>query len=367
MAETLEENLTETVEAENKEKPRILIVDDVEANRLILKDIILDMGYMPVLTENGVQALKFMEHCVPQLIILDVAMPKMDGYEFCTIVKNNPDVKEIPIIFISAFDEPVDIVKGFNVGGEDYITKPFIPEVVKARVGLHLKLYETNRNITRLNHQLHVTVQEQLRQLENEKKKVLYALGRVAKENASYDVHNMERLSFNCRLLAEAMQLSPNYSTRISDAFIDTIEIAAPLCDFGNISIPTSILQKEDELTEEETLIMQKHTLIGTRILQDVRNQDNYNEFTQMTIDIVHYHHENWDGSGYPEGIKGEEIPLAAQIVAVVANFCALTEDRTYRESMTKRLAIEEMEQDSGIKFNPEIYEILKKIHRQLQ
>lgn len=352
---------------DNKNKPRILIVDDVEANRLILKDIILEMGYMPILTENGMQALKFMDHCVPQLIILDVAMPKMDGYEFCSIVKKNPDVKDIPIIFISAFDDPEDVVKGFNLGGEDYITKPFIPEVVKARVGLHLKLYETNHDMARLNHQLHVTIHEQLRQLEKEKKKVLYALGRVAMENASYDEHNMDRLSYDCKILAEAMQLSRAYCRRISDSFIDTIEIAAPLCDLGNMSIPVSILQKKDELDEEETRIMQTHTLVGTRILQDVRDQDNYNDFTQMAIDIVHYHHENWDGTGYPEGLKGEEIPLAAQIVTVVSNFCALTEERSYREPFSLESAFVEMDKDAGAKFNPDIYEILKKIHRQLQ
>lgn len=356
-----------TEKEERKDKPRILIVDDVEANRLILKDIIVEMGYMPILTENGLQALKFMEHCIPQLIILDVAMPKMDGYEFCGIVKANPEVKDIPIIFISAFDDPADVVKGFNLGGEDYITKPFIPEVVKARVGLHLKLYETKQGMEKLNHQLHVTIHEQLRQLEKEKKKVLYALGRVARENASYDERNMERISFNCGLLAEAMQLSPDYCRRISDDFIETISIAAPLCDLGNMSIPVSILQKQDALTPAETEIMQKHTVIGARIMQDVRSQDNYNEFTQMAIDIVHYHHENWDGSGYPSGLKGEEIPLAAQIVAVVSTFCALTEGRSYRDSFSKEQAFDEMQKESGIKFNPVIFDILKRIQRQLQ
>lgn len=352
---------------EKKEQPRILIVDDVEANRLILREIIQEMGYMPILTENGIQALKFMERCVPQLILLDVAMPKMDGYELCSIVKNNPELKEIPIIFISAFDEPSDVVKGFSLGGEDYITKPFIPEVVKARVGVHLKLSEANRDMSQLNHRLHVTIHEQSRQLENEKKKLLYALGRIARENANYDEHNMERVSLNCKILAEAMQLSLDYSGRVSDAFIDTIGIAAPLCDLGNMSIPAAILQKENRLTEFEKLTMRRHTIIGTRILEDIRNQDNYNDFTQMSIDIVHYHHENWDGSGYPEGLKGEDIPLAAQIVAIVSVYCALTEERSYRKSFSRQMAFEEMERDAGIKFNPKIFSILQKIQRQLQ
>ena len=123
-------------EGKAREIPRILIVDDVEANRFVLRDIIADMGYQPVLTENGTQALKMVQHIKPQLVILDIAMPEMDGYEVCHKLKADSATREIPIIFISAFDEPSDIVKGFALGGEDYVTKPFIPEVVKARVGM---------------------------------------------------------------------------------------------------------------------------------------------------------------------------------------------------------------------------------------
>ena len=128
----------------DKRTSRILIVDDVEANRFILRDIIFDMGCQPVLAETGMQAIKMLQYMKPQLIILDIAMPDMDGYEVCNRIKERPDTKDIPIIFISAFDEPEDIVKGFSLGVSDYITKPFIPQVVKARVGMHLKLYEAN-------------------------------------------------------------------------------------------------------------------------------------------------------------------------------------------------------------------------------
>ena len=155
-------------EVKAREIPRILIVDDVETNRFVLRDIISDMGYQPVLTENGTQALKMIQHIRPQLIILDIAMPEMDGYEVCQQLKADPTTREIPIIFISAFDEPSDIVKGFSLGGEDYVTKPFIPEVVKARVGMHLKLYEANRNMMEMNRQLQVSISEQLKQMEME-------------------------------------------------------------------------------------------------------------------------------------------------------------------------------------------------------
>lgn len=349
-----------------KDIPRILIVDDVEANRFILRDIIKDMGYQPVLTENGVQALKMIQRIKPQLIVLDIAMPEIDGYEVCEKLKGDPTTRDIPVVFISAYDDPADIVKGFNLGGEDYITKPFIPEVVKARVGMHLKLYEANRNIVEMNRQLQMSINEQLRQMEMERRSVLYALIRVARENACYDEKSMERLSYNCRMLTEAMQLSANYGHLISDSYIDTMDLAAPLCDLGNMAIPTQILQKQGALTGEENAIMRTHTTIGAQILRDIGEIGNDNRLVHMAIDIANYHHENWDGSGYPDGKAGEEIPLSAQIVSVVSAFCALTEKRTYRDAFSREKAIEIMEADAGRKFNPDIFWILKKIVRQL-
>lgn len=346
--------------------PHILIVEDVEANRFVLRDIILDMGYQPVLTENGIQALKMLEHINPQLIILDIAMPEMDGYEVCQKLKANPDTRAIPIIFISAFDDPADIVKGFNLGGEDYITKPFIPEVVKARVGMHLKLYEANHNVVEMNRKLQASISEQLKQMELERKSVLYALIRVAKENACYDDAYMDRVSYNCRILAEAMQLSGLYGHIISDQYVDTIELASPLCDLGNLAIPTNILQKAGALTQEENAVMRTHTTIGARILRDVGEIGNDNSFIRMAIEIANYHHENWDGTGYPEGKKENEIPLPAQIVSLVSAYCALTEKRIYRDAFTQAEAFEILESESGVKFNPDIYAILKKIVRQL-
>ena len=349
-----------------EQKAIVLIVDDVEANRFVLKEIIEDMGYLPMLTENGLQALKVVERFHPQLIILDIAMPEMDGYEFCRIIKEDAVTRDIPVIFISAFDEPQDIVKGFTLGGEDYITKPFIPEVVKARVGLHLKLNEYHSKLLDTNRLLQASVNGQLRQIELEKKNMLYALTRVARENACYDVKHMERLSYNCRILAEAMQLSNAYESLISDAYLETIELAAPLCDLGNVAIPTEILQKEEELCPEEWEVLKRHTSIGARILRDIEDNGDYNDFIHMSGDIAYYHHEQWDGSGYPCGLRGSEIPLSAQIVAIAGAYCSLTEKRTYRKAYAMDEALAIMEEDSGTKFNPHIFQIIKKIARQL-
>jgi putative two-component system response regulator len=229
-----------------------------------------------------------------------------------------------------------------------------------------MKLYNANRELQEANRLLQTSVSKQLKQLEMEKKNVLYALIRVARENACYDEDHMERLCYNCRILAEAMQLSADYGHLISDTYVETIELAAPLCDLGNVAIPTDILQKQETLSEEDREVIQTHTTIGAKILSDIQDVGDYNDFLQMSTDIAHYHHENWDGSGYPCGKKGDEIPLSAQIISVVSAYCAITENRIYRDPYEMEEALNMMGQDSGIKYNPSIFEILRKIYKQL-
>lgn len=347
-----------------KTPPLILIVDDVETNRFILRDIIAEMGYLPVLTENGIQALKLVERRRPQLIILDVAMPEMDGYEFCRIMKENVNTRDIPIIFISAFDDPADVVKGFNLGGADYVTKPFIPEVVKARVGLHLKLSETSKDLAEINKKLQASITEQLNLIRLEKKNVLYALLRVMKGNYNWDKTYMDRVSYNAKVLAEAMQLSPLFDEMISDGYIETIGLAAPLCDIGKITIPEAILNKEDK-TAEELLMIKEHPQAGVKILNDIKAYGDYNEFIQLLINLVESHHENWDGSGYPEGKAGMDIPLSAQISMLVDDYCTLTHEGN--ETYSREAALALMEKEAGIKYNPDIFAIMRKISRQLR
>ena len=348
-------------------KGQVLIIDDVEVNRFVLRNIISEMGYQPILAENGVQGLKILQKCNPELILLDISMPEMGGYEFANIVKTNVDTREIPIVFISAYDEVDDIVRGFEIGGEDYITKPFIPEVVKARAGVHLKFHETKRDLMDTNRRLQTMVNTQLRQIEEEKKGVLYALANLARRNSMYEDAFIERLRYNCRLIAQAMQLAGIYEDVVTDTFINTIEIAAPLCDIGNVAVPKEILQKKDILTPEERDRMKTHTSVGARILNDIALSSEFTDFVQMAADIANYHHENWDGSGYPAGKKGDDIPLSAQIVAVGNVYCALTADRVYRVSYTKEEALRIIGADAGEKFNPQIYNLYRKISKQLK
>ncbi len=342
---------------------KVFVIDDVETNRLVLEEIIKGMGCCPVLAESGEEALKLLSSgALPELILTDISMPGMDGYELCRTLKASERTREIPVIFISAFDDPKDIVEGFLIGGEDYITKPFISEIVQARVGVHLNLQRAKKELLETNRRLQVSVSEQLKQMELEKKNILYALANISAQNVNYEQDHMERLKKNCRILAQGMQLSPLFEDKISDTFVDTIELAAPLCDIGNIGIPKELLQKETGLTQEEAAIVAEHAAIGAKLLSDLAVNSDYNDFISTSIDMAHYHHENWDGSGYPEGRKGEEIPIAAQIVSVMEAYCMLTG----KEKYSREQALVMMEKDSDVKYNPDVFNICRKISRQL-
>lgn len=344
---------------------RILIVDDLEMNRMILQEIITDMGCVSICAENGEQALEKVREFNPQLILSDVSMPVMNGYEMCRILKCKRRTRHIPIIFISASDETRDIVEAFSLGGADYIPKPFIPEVVQARVGMQLSLYRAGRELTEMNRKLQASVNEQVRQLEQEKKNILYVLADIAARNSCHGKEHMERLSRNCGIVAQGMQLSLQFEDKISDTYIDTIELAAPLCDIGNVGVPVDLLARQaagESLAEEEKAVIRNHTVIGAKFLRELYVGNDYNDFMVMAIDIVQCHHENWDGSGYPNGIRGEEIPLAAQIVAMMLNFCTLTGKRGYG----REAALEIIGQKADVKFNPDIFKICGKISRRL-
>lgn len=349
-------------EKASKER-RILIVDDLEPNRLVLGEIIKNMNCIPILAESGKEALELVAQYHPHVILTDISMPEMNGYELCRELKEKEVTRDIPVIFISAFDKTQDIVDGFRMGGSDYITKPFIAELVQARVSVHLRLYEAKYFLAEMNRRLQISVSEQLKQIEQERKGILYALTDIAAKNSSCDDNYMERLKYNCRILAQGMQLSPLFEDKMSDALIDVIELAAPLCDIGNIGIPLEILRKDTDLTAEETTIKQNHTDIGAKLLSDLNVSNDYNDFISISIDIAHYHHENWDGSGYPSGLAGEEIPLSAQIVSIVNTYCMLTG----KNNLSKEDALAVMRKEVGHRFNADIFGIYDKISRQLR
>ena len=354
-------------QATSEELVNILIVDDITSNLIILTEIIKNAGYVARPVTNVKQALAAMEINLPQLILLDISMPDMDGYEFCEMLKKDVKTRNIPIIFISAMNSPEDKVKGFKVGAVDFISKPFELEEVTMRVNNHLKIYRMQQELEGYNKRLHKMVSEQIKKITEEEKNFMYALAVLAESKEDRSGAHVRNIGRNCKLLAQSLQFSPKFEKEITNSFISTIEIAAPLHDIGKISISDTILLKPGLLTPEEMIIVRSHAELGAKSLIELYNMNEHNEFLEMAIDIAHYHHEKWNGKGYPEGLSGTDIPLAARIMSIVDVYDALTSNRCYKTAYSHEKSMEIINEESGKSFDPDIIEVFNKIQKQLK
>ncbi|MCI8483937.1 MAG: response regulator [Lachnospiraceae bacterium] len=345
--------------------PQILIVDDVDANLMILENIILEMGYLPKCASSAGEAAKLIGEGLPQLILLDVFMPEMDGYEFCERLKENPITRDIPIIFISAADSSEDKVRGFKLGAVDYIGKPFEVTEVTMRVKNHLKLYEMQQELELSNRRLHSVISSQARRIEEEQKNILYALATLTEGKDTDTKYHLDNVAYNCRLLAQSLQFSPEFSEEVSESFIDTIEVASRLHDIGKIQTPYNILFKPGPLEPEEMSIVKRHVEHGAAILERVYANTPENSFLPMAIEIARYHHARWDGTGYPEELRGKNIPLSARITIIVDIYDTLLGERCYKEAYSTEESLKIIEEGSGTFFDPEIVDVFLKVKKQ--
>lgn len=349
-----------------KEEIRILVVDDVEVNLIILEEIIKNMGYKPLLAQGVKEALdiiKESEH-LPQIILSDVSMPDVDGFAFCSILKNDPYTRDIPFIFITAMDNSNDLERGFELGAVDYIPKPFDKTEVEMRITNHLKIYSMQKNLEENNKHLTLVVARQMEKLRLEQKNIMIAFARLVESKENLSGSHYRNILLNSRILAQGMQLSPKFEDIVTDDFIDTIESSAGLHDIGKVMIPDEILLKNAVFTKEEREIMTTHAEIGAKTLIDIYEGAERNDFINMAIDIAWYHHENWDGTGYPKGLKGEEIPLAARIVRVVDVFDAMISERRYKGAIPLEETLEYFKLKAGILFDPDIIQVFLRIYR---
>ncbi len=354
-------------QATSGELANILIVDDITSNLVILTEIIKNAGYVARPVTSVKQALAAMEVNLPQLILLDISMPDMDGYEFCELLKKDIKTRNIPIIFISAMNSPEDKVKGFKVGAVDFISKPFELEEVTMRVNNHLKIYKMQQELESYNKRLHKMVNEQIKKIIEEEKNFIYALAMLSESKEDPSGAHVRNVGRNCKLLAQSLQFSPKFEKEITNSFISTIETAAPLHDIGKISISDAILLKPGLLTPEEMKIVRSHAEMGAKTLIELYNMNEHNDFLEMAIDIAHYHHEKWNGKGYPEGLSGNDIPLAARIMAVVDVYDALTSERCYKTAYSHEKSMEIINEESGKSFDPDIIAVFNKIQKQLK
>lgn len=324
----------------------ILVVDDVPANLTLLAGILKEGGYRVRPFPRGAMALAAVEHDPPDLIMLDITMPEMDGYEVCRRLKAHSVLRDIPVIFISALSETMDKVKAFEVGGVDYVTKPFQMAEVLARITTHLKLRQYQRNLEQM-------VAEQVQEISAAQMNTILALSKLAESRDDDTGQHLERVQAFCRVLATALRDSSPYTEQIDDTFIYNLVHAGPLHDVGKVGIPDAILLKPGKLTADEFAIMKTHTTIGAQTLDAVRLMYPRNAFIEMGMVIAHYHHEQWDGTGYPEGLAGADIPLAARIMAVADIYDALRSKRCYKEAFSHETSRSIIIQGSGSHIDP--------------
>ena len=339
----------------NHEKANILIVDDTPANLRILSDMLKGQGYEPRPVPNGRLALRAVESTPPDLILLDISMPEMDGYEVCQALKENGDWQEIPVIFISALTETLDKVKAFSAGGVDYITKPFQIDEVIARIEAHLSIQKLHRDLKDTVNRLEERVQEQVKEISEAQFATIFALAKLSESRDDETGKHLERVRVFCKLLATWLRDHADVGVEISDAFITHIFQASPLHDIGKVGIPDHILLKPGRLTADEFEIMKQHTVIGAHTLEAVFRQYPQSQLIQMGSVIARSHHERWDGSGYPDGLSGRAIPLAARIMAVADVYDALRSRRVYKPAFSQATACEIIETSSGSHLDPEV------------
>ncbi|MBR6396378.1 MAG: response regulator [Lachnospiraceae bacterium] len=351
----------------NNSKPNVLVVDDVVINLEILAEIVKSNGYIARTVTSVAQAQEAIKELLPQLILLDISMPDMNGFDFCEILKADPKTRDIPVIFVTAMTSLEDKKKGFSLGAVDFISKPFDPDEVSIRVNTQVKNYQMKQELENYNKRLHKTMMEQVKKVSDDQKNLIFSLVKLAESREDPSGMHIENVSYNARLLAQSLQFSLNYEKEISNSFIEEIEIAAPLHDIGNLAISDRVLLKQDSLSEEEMALVKTHAEIGAMTLMEIYSQNEYSNYIKMAIDIAFYHHERWDGMGYPKGLLGSQIPLSARIVSVVDVYDTLIREKTYKKALTHEEAMVAINDDAGKRFDPGIVDVLNKIQGRLR
>jgi putative two-component system response regulator len=307
--------------------PKILVVDD-ETNNLQVMNQVLNKRHHLLFAKSGQRALEIAKLQIPELILLDVMMPDMDGFETCIRLKEDPLTENIPVIFVTALAEVEDEYRGFELGAVDYITKPISPAIVRARVQTHLSLVSFN-------------------ELQDSRLQIIQRLGRAAEYKDNETGLHVIRMSYYSKLIGKAYGLE--------QPFCELLLNASPMHDIGKIGIPDSILLKPGKLDAKEWEIMKTHATIGA----DIIGQDD-SPLLKMARTIALTHHEKWDGSGYPNGLKGEAIPLVGRIVAIADVFDALTSARPYKGAWSIEKAVDYMHACSGTHFDPNIMRLFE-------
>ena len=345
----------------------ILVVDD-DKNNLMLAQKIFGKKYRIAAATSGVAAFKYLEKNIPDLILLDINMPEMDGFEIMERLQGNEIYKQIPVIFLTADDDSETETRCFRAGAHDFVRKPFVADVALSRINRVLELEDYHKR-------LEIMVAEQAEEIERNSQKIssmqeqviigMANLIELRDDSTGMHVKNTKKY---VGMIADKMQKEHLYSDILTGSYIKNMCKAAPLHDIGKIRIPDIILKKPGRLTEEEFNDMKKHTVYGRDIIYEIMGGLEDDEYIKIAADIAHYHHERWDGTGYPEGLSGTDIPLCARIMAFADVFDALYAERCYKKPVrpvSKVLGI--IEECRGTQFDPGITDIFLSLEYDLK
>ena len=320
----------------------VLIVDDEYIGRETLQSVLEGEGYELEMAENGLQAIEKAKKLLPDVILLDVMMPGMTGFEVCQRIRNDPQIAEIPIIILTALDDRESLLNALKAGADDFISKPFDRYELRARL----------MGITRLN-RYQKLIQERAKLREANTQLLSAYEATIEGWSHALDLRDRETEGHSRRVTQLTVRLAQ--ALGISDNEIMHIRRGALLHDMGKIGIPDSILHKPDKLTDEEWKIMRKHSQLAYDMLYPI-------EYLRPALEIPLTHHEKWDGTGYPRGLKGEEIPIVARLFAVVDVWDALTSDRPYRPAWSQDEALAYIREQSGKHFDPQVVDLFFKV-----
>jgi len=332
----------------NLEQPVILVVDDTPTNIDILSNT-LRPDFKVRAATSGKKALHIaFSDTPPDIILLDIMMPEMDGYEVCERLKDDPATQKIPVIFVTALTDEVDEAHGLDLGAVDYITKPFSPALVKARVKNHLDL-------KRHRDQLEDLVVQRTQELELTQQVTIEAMGTLAEYRDPETGGHIRRTQNYVRLLAIHLCTHPKFRDYLDDKTIKLLYQSAPLHDIGKVGVKDNILLKPGKLTDEEFVDMKKHVDFGSAAIATAELRLGDNSFLHFAREIAETHHEKWDGSGYPAGMKGEEIPICGRLMAIADVYDALISKRVYKRPFTHKKAVEFIVQGRSSHFDPDM------------
>jgi len=339
----------------------VLVVDDDKTIHALLAAT-LRKDCRVVTAASGEEALKKAAESAPDAVLLDIMMPGIDGYETCRRLKSNGSCEQMQVIMVSAKSSREEQMRAFEAGADDYVVKPFDPCELRSRIHLHFELQEALGNVAAVRAEIasHSSKYRQLaaertRQIIATQDLAIFTLAKVAESRDQQTGEHLLRMRYVCQQVAKQLQRGGPYADQVDQEFLENLYRSSPLHDVGKVAIKDAILLKPGPLTPDEFEEMKRHSTLGADILDEAIGQSPYGGFLEMAAVIARYHHERFDGTGYPEGLSGTDIPLAARIVAVADVFDALISVRPYKPAYPPPDAVMMIEIESGRHFDPVI------------